>query len=201
MRNQILCGLVGLALLLLATPSFSQSTVEDQVGQVEGNQNTPALNMLFDAIRQDDTTLFDEVLPTIEDLDAADKRGSTALVLAAYYNRLYMLDKLLYAAADPNVGGAMGNPIHGAAYKGFTEIIKHLVYHGASLDVADSQGSTPLHYAVLGSNCELVEFLLARGARYDINDNSNMTAREYADKLENPCVICLFTPCTEESGE
>ena len=201
MRNQIICGLVSLALLLLATPSFSQSTAKDEVAKVEANQNHSSLNTLFDAIRQDDTTLFDEVLPTIKDLDAADERGSTALVLAAYYNRLYMLDKLLYAAADPNVGGAMGNPIHGAAYKGFTEIIKHLVYHGASLDVTDSQGSTPLHYAVLGSNCELVEFLLARGARYDIDDNSNMTAKEYADKLENPCVICLFTPCTEESGE
>lgn len=179
---------------MLATPIFSQSTAEDQV---KGDQNSSSLNTLFNAIRQDDTTLFDEVLPTIEDLDAADERGSTALVLAAYYNRLYMLDKLLYAAADPNVGGAMGNPIHGAAYKGFTEIIKHLVYHGASLDVADSQGSTSLHYAVLGSNCELVEFLLARGARYDIDDNSNMTAKEYADKLENRCMICLFTPCTQ----
>ena len=197
MRNQFLCSLISLVLFLLATTSFSQSATEDQVDQVKGDQNTPALNTLFDAIRQDDTTLFDEVLPTIKDLDAADERGSTALVLAAYYNRLYMLDKLLYAAADPNVGGAMGNPIHGAAYKGFTEIIKHLVYHGASLDVADSQGSTALHYAVLGSNCELVGFLLARGARYDINDNSNMTAKEYADKLENRCIICLFTPCTQ----
>jgi ankyrin repeat protein len=201
MRNQILCGLISLVLLLLATPGFSQSTTEDEAAKVEGDQNPSTLITLFDAIRQDDTTLFDEVLPTIEDLDAADERGSTALVLAAYYNRLYMLDKLLYAAADPNVGGAMGSPIHGASYKGYTEIIKHLVYHGASLDVADSQGSTPLHYAVLGSNCELVEFLLARGARYDIGDNSNMTAKEYADKLENPCVICLFTPCTEESDE
>ncbi len=194
MRNQILCSLISLALLLLASPSFSQSTAEDHV---EGDENSPALNTLFDAIRQDDTTLFDEVLPTIENVDAADERGSTALVLASYYNRLYMLDKLLYAAADPNVGGAMGNPIHGAAYKGFTEIIKHLVYHGASLDVADSQGTTAMHYAVLGSNCELVDFLLARGARFDIKDNSNMTAREYADKLENRCMICLFTPCTE----
>ena len=201
MRNQILCGLISLALLLLASPSFSQSTTEDEVAKVGGDQNPSALITLFDAIRQDDTILFDEVLPTIEDVDATDERGSTALILAAYYNRLYMLDKLLYAAADPNVGGAMGSPIHGASYKGYTEIIKHLVYHGASLDVADIQGSTPLHYAVLGSNCELVEFLLARGARYDIDDNSNMTAREYADKLENPCVICLFTPCTEESDE
>ncbi len=197
MRNQILCSLISLALLLLATPSFSQSTAEDQVDQVKGDQNTPGLSALFDAIRQDDTTLFDEVWPTIEDLDAADERGSTALILAAYYNRLYMLDKLLYAAADPNVGGAMGSPIHGASYKGFTEIIKHLVYHGASLDVADSQGTTAMHYAVLGSTCELVDFLLARGARFDIKDNSNMTAREYADKLDNRCMICLFTPCTE----
>ena len=196
MRNQIVCSLVSLVLMLLATPSFSQSTAEDNV---EGNKEPSALSTLFDAIRQDDTTLFDEVLPTIEDVDAADERGSTALILAAYYTRLYMLDKLLYAAADPNIGGAMGNPIHGAAYKGSTEIVKHLVYHGASLDVTDSQGSTPLHYAVLGSNCELVEFLLARGGRYDIDDNSNMTAREYADKLENPCVICLFTPCIESN--
>ena len=196
MRNQILCSLVSLALLLLATPIFSQSTAEDNV---EGHKEPSALSTLLNAIRQDDTTLFDEVLPTIKDLDAADERGSTALVLAAYYNRLYMLDKLLYAAADPNIGGAMGNPIHGAAYKGATEIIKHLVYHGASLDIADSQGTTPLHYAVLGGNCELVEFLLARGAQYDIQDNSNMTAKEYAVKLENRCVLCLFTPCTESN--
>ncbi|HAB90484.1 MAG TPA: hypothetical protein DCF84_08095 [Bacteroidetes bacterium] len=190
MRNQILCGLASLVLLLLATPIFSQAITED-------SNKTSALSTLLNAIRQDDTTIFDKVLPTIEDVDATDERGSTALILAAYYNRLYMLDKLLYAAADPNIGGAMGNPIHGAAYKGSTEIVKHLVYHGASLDVTDSQGSTPLHYAVLGSNCELVEFLLARGGRYDIDDKSNMTAREYADKLENPCVICLFTPCSE----
>ena len=190
MRNQILCGLASLVLLLLATPIFSQAITED-------SNETSALSTLLNAIRQDDTTIFDKVLPTIEDVDATDERGSTALILAAYYNRLYMLDKLLYAAADPNIGGAMGNPIHGAAYKGSTEIVKHLVYHGASLDVTDSQGSTPLHYAVLGSNCELVEFLLARGGRYDIDDKSNMTAREYADKLENPCVICLFTPCSE----
>jgi hypothetical protein len=58
--------------------------------------------------------------------------------------------KLLKAAgADPNARGVDGDTaVHGAAIKGFNEVIKLLAGYGVSLDLADKDGMTPIDYAL-----------------------------------------------------
>ncbi|MEN9704581.1 MAG: hypothetical protein RLZZ393_460 [Pseudomonadota bacterium] len=58
--------------------------------------------------------------------------------------------KLLKAAgADPNARTVDGDTaVHGAAIKGFNEVIKLLAGYGVSLDLADKDGMTPIDYAM-----------------------------------------------------
>lgn len=53
-----------------------------------------------------------------------------------------------------------------AAYNGHTDIVKYLVFNGASVNVQDaSQGTTALMNAALNDDIEIVEFLVGHHAR------------------------------------
>ena len=58
--------------------------------------------------------------------------------------------RLLRAAgANPNVRSVEGDTaVHGAAIKGFNDVIRLLASYGANLDVADKDGMTPIDYAL-----------------------------------------------------
>ena len=66
---------------------------------------------------------------------------------------------------DPNTEIKKGIPfIHFAAGKGHTEMVKHLLGHGADVDRVGLQGMTALHYASQYGHRAAVKLLLKRGA-------------------------------------
>lgn len=87
--------------------------------------------------------------------------GSTALMAAAGVNWVvaqtysHSDEEYLEAArlcfelgADVNAVNSQGfTPMHGAANRGFNEMVQLLFDHGARLDVADSEGRTPVTFA------------------------------------------------------
>jgi ankyrin repeat protein len=70
---------------------------------------------------------------------------------------------LLERGIDPNPGFLL----HDAALKGFGEMAKLLVAHGAKIDAVNKNGSTPLHDAALAGHAHMIEILAASGA--DVN--------------------------------
>jgi len=56
-------------------------------------------------------------------------------------------------------------PIHSAAFKGHTDIVKHLVEElGSDVDLRNAQGETPLVLAAMYDHADTVEYLLQKGA-------------------------------------
>ena len=61
---------------------------------------------------------------------------------------LVAVERLLDAGADINARDGFGlTPLHGAAYRGWNEMVRYLVSHGADLTAADNQGYTPFDAA------------------------------------------------------
>ena len=64
---------------------------------------------LFDAARRGDTAMLAEFIRSGYDLDRADGKGYTALILAAYNGRKDAVSQLLAAGANPCAEDRRGN--------------------------------------------------------------------------------------------
>ncbi len=78
-----------------------------------------------------------------------------------------------------------------AAAQGHEEVVRQLLRHGASLEVADARGQTPLLWAVTQGHERVVQLLLRHGAKPDAATTAGNTAFHLACK-----VICknVFNP-------
>lgn len=84
------------------------------------------------------------------DLNAKDSKGSTALIDAAFYNRLELLDYLLKHGANVNLQGDGGNTaLHWAAYYGHKEAIIKLLTYGADLSILADKGDSVYESALV----------------------------------------------------
>ena len=62
-------------------------------------------------------------------------------------------------------GGRDGfTPLHVAAFKGYTDVVRLLLNNGADINAVAIGGKTPLHLAHEGKNEEMAAFLRQRGA-------------------------------------
>lgn len=76
-------------------------------------------------------------------------------------------------------------PVHLACVNGNFSIVKHLVEHGASLNVQDNDGCTPLIKAIECGHEHLVKYLLDWGADPNICDLNRCTALHWALMTES----------------
>lgn len=63
------------------------------------------------------------------------------------------------------------SPLHIASCKGYTEMVKLLLLHGADPNIKDDLGNTPLHLAACTNNIEIVTLLLQAGTDVSSLDN------------------------------
>ena len=83
---------------------------------------------LFDAARRGDTAMLAEFIRSGYDLDRADGKGYTALILAAYNGRKDAVSQLLAAGANPCAEDRRGNTaLLGAIFKGEVVIARKLM--------------------------------------------------------------------------
>jgi hypothetical protein len=81
--------------------------------------------------------------------------GKTALHEAVMLNSLPMVQHLLAAGADPNVGhGTQGPPLLHAAAWGETEMVELLLAKGADANATDVALYTAMHYSCTGGHVE-----------------------------------------------
>jgi ankyrin repeat protein len=100
-------------------------------------------------------------------IDIPDNDGNTPLHLAAYHNRIEIVEFLIAVQLQVNpkslnTKGENGcTALHCASEQGNLEIVKMLVKAGASSDIPDNEGNTSLHLAAIKNKNSIVEFLIA----------------------------------------
>ena len=138
---------------------------------------------LFDAARVGDVEVIKSLLARGVRVDARDERGSTALILAAYYGKTDAVRTLLEAGASPNLGdSARGNTaLMGALFKGEIESARRLLADPRTdVNARNAAGQTAAMFAALFGRADLVEALAARQADFALTDASGATAETLA---------------------
>ncbi len=110
---------------------------------------------LFLAAGKGHTGIVKILLKAGANVNAKDKYNLTPLPLAA-------LDHVRTGSWLGWPGGE--TPLHQAADRGHTEVVKILLKAGAKVNAKENRGNTPLHSAVSGGHAETVKILLVSGA-------------------------------------
>lgn len=109
-------------------------------------------------------------------VNARDNAGSTVLHVAAFYNRVELLEPLRMAGADINAVDQHGQtPLFHACGSGHREVAQSLIDHGATVAGRDAEGRSPLHWAAVGGHDDICALLLSRGADANAADEAGRT--------------------------
>ncbi|XP_057416841.1 probable protein S-acyltransferase 23 isoform X2 [Lotus japonicus] len=117
-------------------------------------------------------------------VEAADINGYRAVHVAAQYGQTAFLNHIVVKYhADFDVPDNDGrSPLHWAAYKGFPDTIRLLLFRDASQGRQDKDGSTPVHWAALGGHAETCAVLVHAGTKKElmVKDNAGFTPVQLA---------------------
>ena len=105
------------------------------------------------------------------DINAVNKKGQTALIRAAEYQRKEVVTLLLEKGADVEFIGERHarTALMEAAGTGNNSIIKQLVEKGANVNAKDYENTTPLHFASMYGHVETVKLLIEFGANPNVH--------------------------------
>ncbi|KAJ4421898.1 Ankyrin repeat and SOCS box protein 14 [Gnomoniopsis sp. IMI 355080] len=132
---------------------------------------------------------LDEFLPTVDDVNAVDVFGRTALWYASSVGDAASVRALLAAGALPDLGPDQG-PLHIAARYGHHEVVCLLLDAGAEVDPGPKWLSKPLVLAATGGSYKIVAELIRHGANVNACDKQGSVAlhlaagRNYVDIIE-----------------
>ncbi|XP_010547928.1 PREDICTED: probable protein S-acyltransferase 23 isoform X2 [Tarenaya hassleriana] len=117
-------------------------------------------------------------------IEAADVNGYRAVHVAAQYGQTGFLNHIIATyGADYNALDKEGtSPLHWAAYKGFTDTIRLLLFRDACQNRQDNKGYTPLHWAVVRENIEACTLLVHTGTKEELflKDSAGFTPFQLA---------------------
>ncbi|KAF7838821.1 Protein S-acyltransferase 24 [Senna tora] len=115
---------------------------------------------------------------------AADMYGYQTTHVAAQHGQTAFLYHIVSKwNADPDVPDNDGrSPLHWAAYKGFADCIRLLIFLDAYRGRQDKEGCTPLHWAAIKGNLEACTVLVQAGKKEDlmVTDNTGLTPAQLA---------------------
>ncbi|KAF8111893.1 hypothetical protein N665_0071s0032 [Sinapis alba] len=117
-------------------------------------------------------------------IEAADMHGYRAVHVASQYGQTAFLNHLIveYAADYNALDNGGRSPLHWAAYNGFTETVRLLLFRDACQNRQDNTGCTPLHWAVIKENVEACTLLVHAGTKEELilEDNTGSTPLKLA---------------------
>ena len=157
---------------------------------------------ISDALKSNDTNRANSILKDGKaGINAKDKNGNTALMLASSYGHLEIVKLLVESGADINAKNNDGDnslmsffnsPIRYSphSYLGEAAIavkyegVKYLLENGADINSKDKYGNTALMRASEFGRLEIVKFLVENGANINIKNKKCKTALDLAWKEE-----------------
>uniref|UniRef100_A0A7N0TBX6 S-acyltransferase n=1 Tax=Kalanchoe fedtschenkoi TaxID=63787 RepID=A0A7N0TBX6_KALFE len=117
-------------------------------------------------------------------VNASDMYGYQTTHVAAQYGQTAFLYHIVRKwNADPDIPDSDGrSPLYWAAYKGFADPIRLLLFLDAYRTRQDKEGCTPLHWAAIRGNLEACTVLVQAGRKEDLmmTDNTGMTPAQLA---------------------
>ncbi|UYH52250.1 ankyrin repeat domain-containing protein [Candidatus Kirkpatrickella diaphorinae] len=148
----------------------------------EGHLTDEQIAALFlDAAREGDLNTIKQFIDAGMEIDAADSRGHTALIVATYKNRYDAAALLLHHGARVDAEDRKGaTALSGVAFKGHERVARLLLEHGAKIDHQNHLGRTPLMFALMFERHDIVKLLLEHGADLDLKDVDGVCARDLA---------------------
>ena len=167
-----------LAVINGKVPAVKRLATPDNLAQ----RDTPGRSALDVAIENNKQGAVNALLEVWRDLNVPGYRGLTPLSIAARFGRLEIMQSLIGAGADVNIGGKDSAPIHHAIAGGAPKAVDLLCRHGADprsvADYAqfktdDSQIApgeahlTPMALAVLSDQVKMVNSLRRAGVTFD----------------------------------
>jgi len=111
-------------------------------------------------------------------IDATNAADETALMLAANANDLASANLLIEAGASVNRPN--WTPLHYAASKGHTEMMRLLIDNDAYIDSESPNGTTPLMMAAYYATPKAVKLMLEEGADPTLQNKDGQTALDMA---------------------
>ena len=131
-------------------------------------------------------------------IDATNAADETALMLAANANDLASANLLIEAGASVNRPN--WTPLHYAASKGHTEMMRLLIDNDAYIDSESPNGTTPLMMAAYYATPKAVKLMLEEGADPTLQNKDGQTALDMAlskDKKLSAQYIKVFLDALE----
>ena len=131
-------------------------------------------------------------------IDATNAADETALMLAANANDLVSANLLIEAGASVNRPN--WTPLHYAASKGHTAMMRLLIENDAYIDAESPNGTTPLMMAAYYATPNAVKLMLEEGADPTLQNKDGQTALAMAaskDKLLSVKYIRAFIEALE----
>ncbi len=117
-------------------------------------------------------------------VDFPNRRGETALMLAALHGQLDVARLLVRRGAEINRAG--WTPLHYAATNGHAELVHYLLDENAYIDAQSPNRTTPLMMAARHGHPEVVRLLVQAGADPSARNEAGMDAAGYLQRQGQP---------------
>lgn len=152
-------------------------------GDVNQNDNVRQTALHWGAVRGS-IAVADVLLQNGGRVEAADVNGYRAVHVAAQYGQTGFLNHIgaKYRADFDAVDNEGRSPLHWAAYKGYADTIRLLLFRDAYQGRQDREGCTPLHWAALRGNIEACTILVHAGTKQElaVKDKAGFTPAQIA---------------------
>ncbi len=115
----------------------------------------------FDFARQNDKQSLEVMLDSGLNVNLANHKGNTLLMLAAYHNSLDVARMLLERGALVDKKNDKNQtPLAGVCFKGYYQMAQLLIEFGANPDEDNGMGLTPMNCAIMFRHADIAALLL-----------------------------------------
>jgi ankyrin repeat protein len=136
--------------------------------------------VLLIAARAGNAATVDVLLAGRARVDARNRFGDTAVMVAALNGRLDIVKKIVERGAELNPSG--WTPLIYAATGGHDDVVRYLLREGAKIDAQSPNGTTALMMAVREGRFTTAELLIASGADVNRRNQDGASALDWAKR-------------------
>jgi ankyrin repeat protein len=147
---------------------------------------------IFQSARANDVATIEKVVAAGVDVNQANDRGFTPLILAVYNESYDAAQWLINNGANVNAQDKSGNTaLMGAIFKGYPKMASLLIPK-ADINQQNFSGATALIFAATFGQEAIAKELLANKADKAIKDQSGKTALDHATLQENEALKAVL---------
>jgi ankyrin repeat protein len=166
--------------------------IKEKPGLINLQNKENGETLLFEAIRENSTELFDYLVDRNCNLDIKNNYGFDVLIYSTALNRINFVKKLLHKGVDIDSKNNNGwSPIHFSVRFNYFEMTKLLLKSGADVNALGKEMLSPLMIASLYGNHKMVKLLIHNKASLKQKNTLNKTAYEMSGEINN---LMSFSP-------